>query len=286
VRHIVTVAVFAALVVACKSKATRYELTGEVVQRNPATSEITVKHNEIPGFMPAMTMPYKVASPLMAAVVEPGDKIAADVITENNGKDYWLDNIRITDTSGRKVATPAPAVHALPIGSRVPDLELTNQDGKTIRLADFKGKALLVTFIYTRCPLPNFCPRLSSEFARIQDELAKTPDDYSRTHLLAITLDPKYDTPEVLRKYGLAYLDGDASRFSHWDFAATSADTLEKLAGAFGLSYQEADNQISHTMNIVLIAPDGTISKYWTTDWTRAELEDALRQAARKASPR
>jgi protein SCO1 len=286
VRHIVTVVVFIAFVAACKAKTTRYELTGEVVQRNPATSEITVKHDEIPGFMPAMTMPYKVASPLMAAVVEPGDKIAADVITQNSGKDYWLDNIRITDTSGRKAPKAPPAVHALPTGSRAPDLELVNQDGKMIRLADFKGKALLVTFIYTRCPLPNFCPRLSSEFARIQEDLAKTPDDYSRTHLLAITLDPKYDTPEVLRKYGLAYLHGDASGFSHWDFAATSADTLEKLAGAFGLSYEEADNQISHTMNIVLIAPDGTISKYWTTDWTRDELEDALRQAAQKSSPR
>jgi protein SCO1 len=282
-RRIITLVAIAAVVTACKSK-TRYELTGEVVQRNPATSEITVKHAEIPGFMPAMTMPYKVASPLMAAIVEPGDKIAADIITENNGKDYWLDNLRVTDTSGRTSPKAAPAVQALPPGSRAPDLEMTNQDGKTIRLADFKGKALLVTFIYTRCPLPTFCPRLSSEFARIHDDLAKTPEDYSRTHLLAITLDPKYDTPDVLRKYGLAYLRGDASGFSHWDFAATSIDTLDKLAGAFGLTYQE--NQISHTMNIVLIAPDGTISKYWTTDWTMPELEDALRIAARKTRAR
>jgi protein SCO1/2 len=275
--------VFVAVIAACKSKDAKYELKGEVVQRNPATSEITVNHDEIPGLMPAMTMPYKVSSPLAAAIVEPGDKIAADVITEN-GKDYWLDNIRITDTSGRKSPKPASAAQALPPGGRAPDLELINQDGKPIRLADFKGKALLVTFIYTRCPLPNFCPRLSSEFARIHDDLAKTPEDYARTHLLAITLDPKYDRPEVLKKYGLAYLRGDASGFSHWDFAATSPESLEKLAATFGLSYEEADNQISHTMRIVLIAPDGTIAKYWTTDWTMSELEDALRQAARKAS--
>ena len=285
-KRIITIVVLTAVIASCKSKTTRYELTGEVIQKNPATSEITVKHEEIPGFMPAMTMPYKVSSPLAAAIVEPGDKIAADIITGNNGKDYRLDNIRITDTSGRKIPKAAPAVHALPPGSRVPDLELINQDGTPIRLADFKGKALLVTFIYARCPLPNFCPRLSSEFARIHEDLAKTPEDYARTHLLAITLDPKYDTPDVLRKYGLAYLHGDASGFSHWNFAAASTGTLEKLAGAFGLSYQEADNQISHTMNIVLIAPDGTISKYWTTDWTMSELEDALRQAARKSSTR
>jgi protein SCO1 len=282
-RRVLTILAVFLLLAACKSKAARYELKGEVVQRNPATSEITVKHEEIPGFMPAMTMPYQVSSPLAAAIVEPGDKIAADVITEN-GKDYWLDNIRITDTSGRKAPKPASAVHALPPGSRVPDLQLINQDGKPIRLADFKGKALLMTFIYTRCPLPNFCPRLSSEFARIHDDLAKTPDDYSRTHLLSITLDPKYDTPDVLKRYGQAYLHDDPSGFSHWDFAAAAPDTLEKLAGAFGLSYEEADNQIAHTMNIVLIAPDGTISKYWTTDWTMPELEDALRQAATKSA--
>jgi protein SCO1/2 len=283
VRRIVTSLLLIASLAACKSKAARYELKGEVVQRNPATSEITVKHEEIPGFMPAMTMPYKVSSPLAAAIVEPGDKIAADVITEN-GKDYWLDNIRITDTSGRKSPKPAAAVHALPPGSRAPDLEMINQDGKPIRLADFKGKALLITFIYTRCPLPNFCPRLSSEFARIHQDLAKTPEDYARTHLLSITLDPKYDTPDVLKKYALAYLQGDPSGFAHWDFATTSPETLGKIADAFGLSYEEADNQISHTMNIVLIAPDGTISRYWASDWTKPELEDALLQAARKSS--
>jgi len=285
-RPIITIVALAILVAACKSKTSRHELKGEVIQRNPATSEITVKHGEIPGFMPAMTMPYKVSSPLMAAIVEPGDKIAADVITEGNGKDYLLDNIRITDTSGRKAPKTATAAPPLPPGSRVPDLELINQDGKTIHLTDFKGKALLVTFIYTRCPLPNFCPRLSSQFARIHEDLAKTPEDYSRTHLLAITLDPAYDTPAILRKYGLAYLHDDASGFSHWDFASTSADKLEKLAAAFGLSYQEADNQISHTMDIVLVSPDGTISKYWSTDWTTPELEDALRQATRKPAPR
>jgi protein SCO1 len=283
-RRIVGIVALGVLIGACR-KTTRYELTGEVVQRNPATSEITVKHNEIPGFMPAMTMPYKVSSPLMAAIVEPGDKIAADVIT-SNGKDSLLDNIRITDTSGRKAPKTATAPHPLPPGSRAPDVELTNQDGKTIHLDDFKGKALLVTFIYTRCPLPNFCPRLSSQFARIHEDLAKTPDDYSRTHLLSITLDPAYDTPAVLKKYGLAYLRDDASGFSHWDFARTPAEKLEKLAAAFGLSYEEADNQISHTMAIVLIAPDGTISKYWSTDWTTPDVEDALWQTAQKSSTR
>ena len=154
---------------------------------------------------------------------------------------------------------------------------MVNQDGKTIRLGDFAGKALLVTFIYTRCPMPNFCPRLSSQFARIQDELKKHPDEYGKTHLLTVSFDPKYDTPAVLRKYGLAYLDGDESGFSHWDFASTNPTDLGRLARAFGLIYEEQDNQIAHNMSIVLIAPDGTVAKFWSTDWTWTELLENMR---------
>lgn len=142
---------------------------------------------------------------------------------------------------------------------------------------------MLVTFIYTRCPLPTFCPRLSSQFAKIQDDLAKTPLDFAKTHLVTISFDPKYDTPPVLRKYGLAYLDNDPTGFSHWDFASTNPDDLRKIAYAFGLEYFE-NNQISHTMVIVLISPEGTVAKYWSTEWTAAELEDALRQQAQSGT--
>ena len=139
---------------------------------------------------------------------------------------------------------------------------------------------MLVTFIYTRCPMPTFCPRLTSQFAKIQEDLAKTPAYYDRTHLLTISFDPKYDTAPVLRRYGLAYLDNDASGFAQWDFASAAPSDLRKLANAFGLIYLEQGNQISHSMDIVLISPQGKIVKYWATDWTTAELEDALRTEA------
>ena len=153
-----------------------------------------------------------------------------------------------------------------------------------MRLDDFKGKAVLLTFIYTRCPLPTFCPRLSSQFAKIHEDLAKTPEVYGKTHLLTVSFDPKYDTAPVLRRYGLAYLDNDASGFSHWDFASAAPGDLRKFADAFGLVYFEQDNQIAHSMDIVLISPQGTIAKYWSTDWTTKELEDALRQQAAQSA--
>jgi protein SCO1/2 len=273
---------FLALIVlaSCKPATKEFALHGQVVQSDPSQKTIVVKHGDIPGFMPGMTMAYKVKQSFEAEGLKPGDVIDANVFVLRDGSDFWLQGVRITGRASASNTAGSAAVHMLMPGEQVPDLELINQDGKTFRLSDFRGKAVLMTFIYTRCPLPEFCPRLSSQFARIQDDLAKTPDDYARTHLVSVSFDPQYDTPAVLRKYGLAYLRDDASGFAHWDFASAPSDKLRDLANAFGLYYNEEDNQISHTMNIVLIAPDGTVARYWSADWTAAELETALRQAA------
>jgi len=265
---------------ACSHRKT-YPLQGEVRGKDLTTNEVTVNQGDIPGFMPAMTMPYKVKNTAMLQELQPGDKIAAEVVVSKDGNDYWLEDVRITDESRRGKVKPAES-HMLMPGEKVPDVLLVDQDGQTIRLKDFSGKAVLVTFIYTRCPVPTFCPRLSSQFARIHNALKTTPNDYSKTHLLTISFDPKYDTADVLRKYGLAYLEGDASGFSQWDFASTKEADMRRLAQAFGLDYQEQDNQISHTMNIALIAPDGTLVRSWSTEWTADELLKALRQAAHR----
>lgn len=267
-----------AVSISCSRK--RYQLQGEVVAKNVATSEITVKHGDIPGFMMAMVMPYRVKNAAIVQELQPGDKIAAEVVIGSDRSDYWLEDVRITDESARGQQRPATGTRMLTPGAKVPDVALVSQDGRTIHPSDFVGKAVLVTFLYTRCPMPDFCPRLSSQFAQIHDELKKAPADYAKTHLLTISFDPKYDTPPVLRKYGLRYLNGDESGFSHWDFASANPKDLARLAEAFGLQYQEKDGQIVHTMNIALIAPDGTMSKFWSTNWTGEELIDSLRQAA------
>ncbi len=255
-----------------------------MISKDPATSEITVNHGDIPGFMSAMAMPYRVKDPAVIQEVEPGDKITAEVVVGKDRSDYWLEDVRITDKSERGKIKPPTASQMLMPGQLVPDFALVNQDGRKIHLSDFAGKALLVTFIYTRCPMPNFCPRLSSQFAHIHNGLKKDPADYAKTHLLTISFDPKYDTPAVLRKYGLAYLDGDASGFSHWDFASTDPSDLSKLAKAFGLQYDEEDNQISHSMSLALITPDGRVARFWSTNWTRAELMTDLQRAAQAAA--
>jgi protein SCO1/2 len=273
-------AILLAAVAGC-SHAKRYPLQGQVVLKDTSTNQITVNHGDIPGFMSAMTMPYMVKDPAVLQAIEPGDKIAAEVVTGKDPSEYWLEGVRVIDSSGRAQFRSTITPRMLVPGEHVPDVPMVNQDGKTIRLSDFAGKAVLVTFLYTRCPSPAFCPRLTSQFARIEQELKKVPADYSNTHLITISFDPKYDRPPVMRKYGLAYLDGDASGFSHWDFTSTSEMDLSRLAQAFGLQYEQQDNRIAHNMSIVLIAPDGTVANFWSTTWTTPELLEALQHSAR-----
>lgn len=281
-----TIAVLAALcllLTGCQSGSKQFSLHGKVMAKDEAAGELTVKHDDIPGFMPAMTMPYKVQDRDALRDVQPGDTIDAELISVNGGKEFWLQSFRITGQAGRQNAKPA-VKHALKVGDPVPDIPMINQDGKQIHFGDFQGKSVLITFIYTRCPMPAFCPRLSSQFARIHEDLAKTPNDFDKTHLLTISFDPKYDTAPVLRRYGLAYLDNHAEGFSHWDFASADPADMRKIADAFGLEYFEEDNQISHSMDIVLLTPRGTVAKYWSTQWTAPELEDALRRQANSSA--
>jgi protein SCO1/2 len=214
--------------------------------------------------------------------LQPGDMIAADVVVPKNGDPYWLDDVVITNTpQGPIKAASAPRL--LSPGDSIPDVPLTNQDGKPLHLGQLKGKAVLVTFIYTRCPQPTFCPRISSQFASIHDELAKNPDDYSKTHLVSISLDPTYDTPPVLKKYGLAYMDNKSEGFTHWEFASTKPEDLSKLAKAFGLEYFQQDNQIVHTMTTVLLSPDGTVAKTWEgNEWKTGDALASLHEIAQK----
>jgi protein SCO1/2 len=259
-----------------RSSQKHYGLRGRVLAKS--TDQVTVNHEDISGFMPAMTMLYRVKDSAGLEQVQPGDSITADLVVDGS-KNYWLEHLVITGSSGRE-SISATTPHELEPGDQIPDVQLINQDGKTIHLSEFKGKSVLITFIYTRCPFPTFCPLLSNEFASIQRGLLKTPENYKRTHLLSISLDPSHDIPPVLRKYGLGYLQNDPAGFAHWDFVSTTPADLQKLATAFGLIYFEQDNQIIHSMQTVLLASDGTVAKIWPgNEWRQPEILDAMRQA-------
>jgi protein SCO1/2 len=253
-------------------------LTGRVISKQPGLQQLIVATDDMPGFMPAMTMPYAVKDPGGFQRVQPGDLIRADLIEGAEGK-YWLESLRVTG-KGPIQSSEGGVVHTLSAGDKVPDVPMINQDGKTIRFEQFKGKLLLLTFIYTRCPFPDYCPLLTRQFVTIQNELAKNPSDYQKTHLLSISLDPIYDKPPVLRAYGLANLDHNPKGFQHWDFVSSTPADLQKLASSFGLVYSEQDSLVSHTMNTVLVAADGTIANMWPgNEWRPPEVVEIMRHA-------
>ena len=262
----------------------RYHLRGLVLATSAATDEITVQHGDIPGFMPAMTMAYKLKDPTEIQKLKPGDEISADVLVHSDSDDYLLDTVVITSEARRGLLPAMLPPHQLMVGEVVPDLPLVNQDGKMIHLKDYRGKALLITFIYTRCPMPTACPLITSHFAKVNRDLARDSKAYDASHLISISLDPAYDKPSVLRQYGLAYLDDNAAAFSHWEFADTTPADLKRLAEAFGLQYSEEDNQITHTMATTLIGPDSKVEKTWAgSDWIPDDVANAVRSSALKA---
>jgi protein SCO1/2 len=266
------------LVAGCQKSRASYVLKGRVISKQPATQQLTIDNDNIPGFMAAMTMPYTVKDPDGFSLVQPTDIIRADVIVGPAGQ-IWLEHVVVTGKSAATSTAETAAPHYLTIGDMAPDVPLVNQDGKTIRFGQFKGKAVLLTFIYTRCPFPDYCPLLTRQFGIIQKELAKNSDDYEKTHLISISLDPNYDKPPVLREYGLSNMERDPKGFQHWDFVSTTPGDLQKLAASFALDYSEENGQISHSLNTILLSPNGTVGVMWPyNNWRTSEVLDVMRR--------
>ncbi len=252
-----------------------FHLRGKVVNTSPSTGEVTVNHEAIPGFMGAMTMPYKLKDPSVLSELHPGDVITADVlVSQNPDADILLDHI-VVIAQGKPDYKPAVLYHVPAPGDQVPDFKLRNQDGRPIQLSQYRGKAVLITFIYTRCPLPDFCPRVTRNFAAINQQLSSDRALYAKTHLLSVSFDPEHDTPERLRAYGAAYIGSDTqSAFSHWDFAVgTQAETFE-MAKYFDIGITQGDNNtINHTLSTTLIGPDGKVAQFYPgNEWTPAQV--------------
>ena len=260
-----------------------YKLRGKIVGTKPATGELTVSHEAIPGFMEAMTMPYKLKNPGIMSDLHPGDVITADLfVSQNADADVYLDNI-VVIAQGKPDYRPKVSYHVPAPGDPVPDFRLRNQDGRTISLSQFRGRELLITFIYTRCPLPNFCPLLTHNFAVIDRELSADPAIYRKTHLLCVSFDPEHDTPARLRAYGATYIGSDGKdAFAHWDFAVPDKNSLEKMALFFNLGITpEPDSTITHTLSTTLIGADGKVIRFYPgNEWTVNQVLTDMKQAA------
>jgi protein SCO1 len=250
--------------------AKRYEVKGKVVSANKASSRVTIDHEEIPGYMAKMTMDFTLNDEWVYSELTPGALIQATLVVDGNKS--WLENPVVTKIADPNLARSEETGVEPGVGTETPDFTLINQDGRKISFKQYRGRALLLTFIYTRCPLPDYCPLMSRNFSQIDQELQKNPVLKARTHLLSISVDPAYDKPRVLREYGSRYVD-KADAFRHWDFASGSTEEVKKVAHFFGLNYWEENDQIIHGLRTAIIAPDGKVFKvYRENDWTPEQI--------------
>jgi len=252
-----------------------YPLRGKVVSTNSATGEVTLDAQAIPGFMEAMTMPYKLRDTRMIGELHPGDLVTADVlVSQGSDASVFVDHFVITGLA-KPDYRPAVQYHVPAPGDAVPNFRLINQDGKPIHLDQFRGKSLLLTFIYTQCPLPDFCPRVTHNFAVIEKSLAQYPSLYAKTHLLCASFDPAGDTPARLKSYGETYMGAAAPKaFEHWDFAVSSKKELPTMAQWFDVGLtNEQNGTITHTLSTTLIGPDGKVIRFYSgNEWTPEEV--------------
>ncbi|HWA96055.1 MAG TPA: SCO family protein [Terracidiphilus sp.] len=297
-RLIASVLILAGVVVGCHSKSSSnsqsatdsqeqiYDLRGKIIGTQPGTGEVYIDNDDIPGFMEKMVMPYKLKDPSILSDLHPNDVITAKLHVPKDGKGgYYIDQIVIV-AQGKPDYRPKISYHVPSPGDKVPDFRLRNQDGKVIHLEQYKGKALLITFIYTRCPLPNFCPLVTRNFANIERQLATKPDLQKKTELLCVSFDPEHDTPARLRAYGAQYLGSDSSTaFAHINFAVPDKKVLSEMAKYFDVGITVGPNdQITHTLSTTLIGPDGKVVQYYPgNDWTVEQVLGDLKHAASAA---
>jgi len=254
----------------------RFELKGKVMAVEPEKHLVTVSHGDIVGYMPAMTMPFTVRNESDLQFLAPDDQITATLVV--NGSHVWLEDLIITRQSANTAAMPG--VTMAKEGDEVPNFTLRNQDNHEIHIQNYRGRTLLLTFIYTRCPVPDYCTLMSNNFAQIDRALSQDAGLYAKTHLLSISIDPSYDTPQVLRSYGAAHTERYQNEtFAHWEFAGGTTEQVKKIAEYFGLTSSTENDQIVHALRTVIVKPDGKIAKIYTgNDW---KIEDVIEEMRR-----
>ena len=270
------------LAAACsrEPEARTYQLKGQVLAVDVGAREILVKHEDIPGFMPAMTMPYLVRDAALLKDRAPGDLITATLTVEST-----LGHLSAIVKTGSaplpedaRTTIPAAAhVELLKNGDRPPEARFIDQDEKPISLNDFRGQATALTFIYTRCPLPQFCPLMDRRFAEAQALVGQDPGLQGRVRLLTISFDPRFDRSAVLRAHART-LGADPVV---WRFATADEAVVDRFAASFGVNViREQNGTITHNLRTAVINPSGNVTAILDNNaWTAEDLVRELKAA-------
>ena len=207
----------------------------------------TISHRAIPHYMEAMAMPFHVDAATDLAQLQPGSRIDFEIKVTKKATEAR--HIQVVETDLADVPVPKPE-EKIAIGQVMPDFSLTDQNGNVVRLSEFLGQVVAIDFIYTRCPLPDVCPRLSANFARLQKRFA------GKLTLLSITLDPQHDTPQVLADYAQRWRANSQT----WKFLTGPEESIRKIAGHFGVVFWAEEGAITHTSSTAIIDRDGKLA--------------------------
>ena len=259
-----------------------YPVKGEVRELKADGKTVVVKHEAVEGYMPAMTMPFEVKNTNELRGLAPGDLVAFRMlVTKEEG---WIDQVKVLKSTHqnppsapiRESTRVVRKVDPLNVGDTIPNYPFTNQIGKPFRLDDFRGNALAITFIFTRCPFPNFCPRMANHFQEAQTIL-KSRAEIKNWRLLSLSFDPEFDTPETLKDYG--------ARFGYdpeyWSLATGALIEIDAITEQFGLVFPRDGASFSHNLRTAVIDSHGKVQKVLMgNEWRPQELVDEMLKAA------
>ena len=252
-----------------KPPARRFEIHGEIVGVDKPGHMIVLKHHTIPGYMQAMTMGFEIKDDWVFDVAKPGDQVRATLVVQ--GGHSWLEGLVIAEEPKRDANLPPTGGLRTPgPGEAVPAFTLVDQDGKKLTLQQYRGKTLLLTFIYTRCPLPDYCPLMSKPGdASLRDSV----------RLLSISIDPEYDKPAILRRYAQEYIGRNSEALTRWRLASGAPQEVRKIAEFFGLNYWKDSGQIIHALVTAVVDPQGKVYKvYRGNDWQPTDVLDDIKE--------
>ena len=251
--------------------AAHHTTTGLVLRVDRPGATVTISHDAFPGYMDAMAMPFDLKGDARTAKVNPGDRVKFRLSVK--GGRSWVDRVDVVSAARVDAGLETtPAVPALvPVGTAMPDFELTDHTGKPVALSALKGKVVAVTFIYSRCPLPDYCPRMVENFKAIRDRFAARME--RDLVFLTISFDPRYDTPEILAKYAASQRAGGPG----WHFLTGDPAKIERVCNAFGIQYWAEEGLITHSLQTAVIDRDGRLAATVEgKDFTPAQLGDLV----------
>jgi protein SCO1 len=269
------------------SAVSEYDLKGVVKRVEQQLEHVTIQHEAIPGFMDAMRMRFAYKDKSLLETLRPGDHVEGTLRVERaNGavQSYELRGLAVTKSApagmapdiSKKTAILREQPRLLEIGDPVPDFTMTNQDGKAVKLSDLRGSVVAITFIYTRCPLPDFCPLMDKKFSELAQRISAFPDRAEKVRLISLSFDPEHDTPELLRKH--AQVRGATPPL--WSYAVASHAELAKIAGPLGLFYQPGDSEIAHNLSTAIVDLEGKLARLEIgTDrnkWATSDLQKTI----------